>query len=49
MRNEAVDDEIVEMRGLDGTLVKRNAEVKPGIYYAKTSRGIWIRKAVMPR
>lgn len=49
MRNEAVDDDIVEMRGLDGTLVKRNADVKPGIYYAKTSRGIWIRKAVMPR
>ena len=49
VRTEFVDEEIVEVRGLDGRLVKNSGNVKPGIYYAKTSRGTWFKKVVLPR
>lgn len=49
VRTEFVDEEIVEVRGLDGRLVKNFGNVKPGIYYAKTSRGTWFKKVVLPR
>lgn len=49
VRTEFVDEEIVEVRGLDGRLVKKSGNVKPGIYYAKTSRGTWFKKVVLPR
>ena len=49
VRMELVDDEVVEMRTLDGSLVKNSRNVKPGIYYAKTSRGTWFKKVVLPR
>ena len=48
-RTELVEDEVVEMRTLDGSLVKNSRNVKPGIYYMKTSRGTWIKKAVLPK
>ena len=47
-RTELVEDVVVEMRTLDGSLVKNSGNVKPGIYYMKTSRGTWIKKAVLP-
>jgi len=49
VRTELVEDEVVEMRTLDGSLVKNSRNVKPGIYYMKTSRGTWIKKAVLPK
>lgn len=49
VRTEFVGEEIVEMRGLDGRIVKNSGNVKPGIYYAKTSRGTWFKKVVLPR
>ena len=49
VRMELVDDEVVEMRTLDGSLVKNSRNVKPGIYYAKTSRGTWFKKVILPR
>lgn len=48
VRTEFVDDEIVEIRSLDGSLVKTSGNVKPGIYYARTSRGTWLKKVVLP-
>ena len=48
-RTELVEDVVVEMRTLDGSLVKNSRNVKPGIYYMKTSRGTWIKKAVLPK
>lgn len=49
VRTEFVDEEIVEVRGLDGRLVKNSGNVKPGIYYARTSQGTWLKKVILPR
>ena len=39
----------VQVRRLDGTVVKNNGKLAPGVYYVKDSRGLWKKMAVLPR
>ncbi|MCQ2104920.1 MAG: hypothetical protein MJZ26_03915 [Fibrobacter sp.] len=38
-----------EMRRLDGTSVKNNEKVVPGVYYVKGADGLWKKQMVLPR
>lgn len=49
VRSEMERDEIVEVRRLDGSVVKNFRAEKPGIYYVKTSGGTWLKKVVLPK
>jgi hypothetical protein len=42
-------DEIVEVRRLDGSVVKNFRAERPGIYYVRTAGGIWLKKVVLPK
>lgn len=39
----------VQVRRLDGTVVKNSGTLTPGVYYVKDSRGLWKKMAVLPR
>lgn len=49
VRSEMERNEIVEVRRLDGSVVKNFRAEKPGIYYVKTSGGTWLKKVVLPK
>ena len=49
VRSEMERNEIVEVRRLDGSVVKNFRAEKPGIYYVKTSGGMWLKKVVLPK
>jgi hypothetical protein len=40
---------VVQVRGLDGSVVKNAGNLAPGVYYMKYSYGVWRKTAVMPR
>lgn len=40
---------IMQVRSLDGTIVKNTGRLAPGVYYVKNSEGKWSRMAVLPR
>lgn len=42
-------DRIMQVRSLDGTIVKNTGRLAPGVYYVKDSDGWWNRMAVLPR
>lgn len=44
-----VNTETVQMRRLDGTLVKGNSLVAPGVYYVKQKDGRWKKQMVLQR
>ncbi|MCF0216137.1 MAG: hypothetical protein HUK21_06650 [Fibrobacteraceae bacterium] len=45
----AWNEESVEVRRLDGTVVKNARLLPPGIYYVKNASGVWNKKVVLPR
>ena len=40
---------VMQVRSLDGTIVKNTGRLAPGVYYVKDSDGKWNRMAVLPR
>ncbi len=40
---------VVQVRSLDGSVVKNAGKLAPGVYYMKYSNGVWRKTAVMPR
>ena len=40
---------VVQVRALDGSVVKNQANLAPGVYYVKNSNGKWQKMAVLPR
>ena len=40
---------VVQVRSLDGSVVKNAGNLAPGVYYMKYSNGVWRKTAVMPR
>ena len=40
---------VVQVRTLDGSIVKNSATLAPGVYYMKYSDGKWLKTAVLPR
>jgi len=40
---------MLQVRRLDGSLVKNTSNLVPGIYYVKDSEGMWKKMAVLPR
>ena len=49
VRSEMEHNEIVEVRRLDGSIVKNSRTEKPGIYYVRTAGGTWLKKVVLPK
>lgn len=48
LNNRTVKNVRVEMRRLDGTSVKNNENVVPGVYYVKGADGLWKKQMVLP-
>ena len=40
---------MVQVRALDGSIVKNSGNLAPGVYYVKYSNGKWSKMAVLPR
>ena len=49
LESQDVSRYVVQVRRLDGTVVKNAQRVGPGVYYVKYSDGIWQKKAVLQK
>lgn len=49
LESQDVSRYVVQVRRLDGTVVKNAQKVGPGVYYVKYSDGIWQKKAVLQK
>ena len=49
MPNRDGSARMVQVRALDGSIVKNSGNLAPGVYYVKYSNGKWGKMAVLPR
>lgn len=46
---ESAPARVLQVRSLDGSVVKNSKNLAPGVYYVKNSNGKWQKMAVLPR
>ena len=49
MESPDASKQVVQVRRLDGSVVKSSEKLGPGVYYVKYSTGIWQKKAVLSK
>ena len=47
--NQDAANRVVQVRRLDGSVVKSSEKLGPGVYYVKYSTGVWQKKAVLAK